>query len=102
MTNTTTPTQPLDDLHAIVAHLDVPTTMPEYGRLWLRLDQRAWAICGDDQAAYQAARNRLHRLFTDKALARCPDAPTRAATVAAGVNMGMGFPAVHLATEVVS
>ena len=84
-----------------VVALGVPTIMPDYGRLWLEVDQATWEICGGG-IDYQVARSHLHRLYTDRALDRCRDARTRAATVTAAVNSAFGCSAVFLASEILT
>lgn len=90
----------LRELERRVGKMTVPVNMPEYGRLWLRLDQQAWEICGHDDADYGVARDHLHSIYTDRALQACHDARTKAATIAASINTGFGFMAVHLGSEV--
>ncbi|MBC8868189.1 MAG: hypothetical protein H8E44_02160 [Planctomycetes bacterium] len=91
----------LRELEKRIEEMAVPVTMPDYGRLWLEVDQTVWHICGTD-SNYRVARSHLHGIFTARALQACPDVQTKAATVAAGINTGFGFMAVHLGSEVVS
>jgi hypothetical protein len=57
----------LAELEQHVSTMRVATSMPEYGRNWLEIDDRIHEITGRGPA-YQIARELLHQLFTDLAL----------------------------------
>lgn len=59
----------LAELSYLVAGTPVPTRMPAYGKAYLELVDLVANLCeplGDE--AFQVARDRLHRVFTDNAM----------------------------------
>ncbi len=57
----------LAELEQQVLTMPVATTMPRYGSDWLTIDDRIYEITGRGPA-YQVARNRLYKLYSDRAL----------------------------------
>ncbi len=57
----------LSEAETIIAGMGVSTSMPEYGRLWLKIEEIIWRGTGGGPD-YQRLRDRLHKAYTDRVL----------------------------------